>query len=210
MSDHDILSDAEREALSAVMLEPDLPPQRVLIVDDDKDARELLSEILALDGIRCMTAASGETALKMLEEKPSIGLVITDLRMGHVGGLELIRQVRESVRAAMPIIIVSGDADVKDAIAAMHEPARPALLLFPRFGYPRAVRRVDEAESFVRLTQASTNYVALGERGFDALTGLVRSVRACAIDYADGEEGAELVERLWSEQGAKAGARAAA
>ena len=82
MSDHDILSDAEREALSAVMLEPDLPPQRVLIVDDDKDARELLSEILALDGIRCMTAASGEAALKMLEEKPSIGLVITDLRMG--------------------------------------------------------------------------------------------------------------------------------
>jgi PleD family two-component response regulator len=42
MSDHDILSDAEREALSAVMLKPDLPPQRVLIVDDDKDARELL------------------------------------------------------------------------------------------------------------------------------------------------------------------------
>ena len=120
MSDHDILSDAEREALSAVMLEPDLPPQRVLIVDDDKDARELLSEILGLDGIRCMTAASGETALKMLAEKPSIGLVITDLRMGRIDGLELIREVRESVRGAMPFIIVSGDADVKDAIAAMH------------------------------------------------------------------------------------------
>lgn len=73
-----------------------------------------------MDGIHCMTAASGETALKMLAEKPSIGLVITDLRMGNVDGLDLIRQVRESVRAAMPIIIVSGDADVKDAIAAMH------------------------------------------------------------------------------------------
>ncbi|CAN7211031.1 response regulator [Pseudomonas sp. GL-B-26] len=120
MSDHDILSDAERKALSDVMLEPDLPPQRVLIVDDDKDARELLSEILALDGVRCMTAASGETALRMLETMPSIGLVITDLRMRNVGGLDLIRQVRESVRAAMPFIIVSGDADVKDAIAAMH------------------------------------------------------------------------------------------
>ncbi|KNH45721.1 response regulator [Pseudomonas lini] len=120
MSDHDILSDAEREALSAVMLEPDLPPQRVLIVDDDKDSRELLSEILGLDGIHCMTAASGEAALKLLETKSSIGLVITDLRMGHVDGLELIRQVRESARAALPIIIVSGDADVKDAIEAMH------------------------------------------------------------------------------------------
>ncbi|MEN2396317.1 response regulator [Pseudomonas halotolerans] len=120
MSDHDILSDAEREALSAVMLEPDLPPQRVLIVDDDKDARELLSEILALDGIHCMTAASGETALKLLETKPSIGLLITDLRMGNVDGLELVRLVRESERAALPIILVSGDADVKDAIEAMH------------------------------------------------------------------------------------------
>ncbi|MGE8337036.1 response regulator [Pseudomonas laurylsulfatiphila] len=125
MSDHDILSDAEREALSAVMLEPDLPLQRVLIVDDDKDARELLSEILALEGIRSRTAASGEAALNILVaeaeiKKLSIGLLITDLRMGHVDGLDLIRQVRESVRAALPIIIVSGDADVKDAIAAMH------------------------------------------------------------------------------------------
>ncbi|MDO7896460.1 response regulator [Pseudomonas citrulli] len=120
MSDHDILSDAEREALSAVMLEPDLPPQRVLIVDDDRDARELLSEILALDGIHCMTAASGETALKMLATKPSIGLLITDLRMGNVDGLELVRLVRESERAELPIILVSGDADVKDAIEAMH------------------------------------------------------------------------------------------
>jgi DNA-binding NtrC family response regulator len=120
MSDHDILSDAEREALSAVMQEPDLPPQRVLIVDDDKNTRELLSELLALDGIRCLTASSGEGALKMLEEKPSIGLLITDLRMGQVDGLDLIRHVRESVRAALPIIIVSGDADVEDAIAAMH------------------------------------------------------------------------------------------
>ena len=125
MPDHDILSDAEREALSAVMLEPDLPSQRVLIVDDDKDARELLSDILASEGIRCKTAASGESALKILVaeaeiKKPTIGLLITDLRMGHVDGLDLIRQVRESQRAALPIIIVSGDADVKDAIAAMH------------------------------------------------------------------------------------------
>ncbi|WP_085716483.1 MULTISPECIES: response regulator [unclassified Pseudomonas] len=125
MSDHDILSDAERELLSAVMLEPDLPLQRVLIVDDDKDARELLSEILALEGIRCKKAASGKAALNILVaeaeiQKPSIGLMITDLRMGEVDGLDLIRQIRESVRAALPIIIVSGDADVKDAIAAMH------------------------------------------------------------------------------------------
>ncbi|MFJ2365789.1 response regulator [Pseudomonas sp. NPDC087697] len=120
MSDHDILSDAEREALNAVMLEPDLPAQRVLIVDDDKDARELLSEILALDGIRCMTAASGESALKLLDSNKSIGLLITDLRMQRLDGLELVSKVRESERAALPVIIVSGDADARDVIDAMH------------------------------------------------------------------------------------------
>lgn len=120
MSDHDILSDAEREALSAVMLEPDLPLQRVLIADDDQDAREQLSEFLGLDGIRCMTAASGKAALKLLDSNKSIGLLITDLRMAPCGGLDLIRKVRESERAALPIIIISGDADVRDAIDAMH------------------------------------------------------------------------------------------
>ena len=59
-------------------------------------------------------------AMSLLETRKSIGLLITDLRMAPFDGLDLIRQVRESDRAALPIIIVSGDADVHDAIAAMH------------------------------------------------------------------------------------------
>lgn len=120
MSEHDILSDAERAALAEAMLAPDLPSQRVLIVDDDRDARELLAEILALDGVRCMTASSVSEALGILGSNKSIGLLITDLRMAPSDGLELIGKIRESERAALPIIIVSGDADVPDAIAAMH------------------------------------------------------------------------------------------
>ena len=120
MSDHDILSDAEREALSAVMLEPGLPPQRVLIVDDDKDSRDLLAQILDLEGICCVTADSGEAAWSLLKSNSSIGLLITDLRMVPSNGLELIRQVRESSRAALPIIVMSGDAEAPDVIDAMH------------------------------------------------------------------------------------------
>jgi HprK-related kinase A len=72
-----------------------------------------------------------------------------------------------------------------EAIARMGEGAKPALILFPRFGAAAAVRGVGQAEVFMRLTQASTNYVALGRRGFDALTGLVTTVPALAIDYPD-------------------------
>lgn len=85
------------------------------------------------------------------------------------------------------------------AIGAMDAPARPALILFPAFGHAVAERAVEPSECFVRLTQASTNYVTLGEAGFDALTGLVRRVPARAIDYPDTDGALALVERLWGE-----------
>ncbi|PKP98032.1 MAG: HprK-related kinase A, partial [Alphaproteobacteria bacterium HGW-Alphaproteobacteria-13] len=86
-----------------------------------------------------------------------------------------------------------------DAIAAMHEPARPALLLFPRFGGAAAIRPMGAGEAFVRLTEASTNYVALGEAGFDALMRLVRETPAFGISYPDSATGIALAEQLWAE-----------
>ena len=86
-----------------------------------------------------------------------------------------------------------------EAVARMDEPAAPALILFPRFSrdFEPALRPVGAAETFVRLTQASTNYVALAERGFEALTGLVTATPAKAIDYADTTQAVALVEEAW-------------
>jgi HprK-related kinase A len=80
------------------------------------------------------------------------------------------------------------------AVAQMAEPARAAAILFPRYGFAPARRDVPPSETFVRLTQASTNYVAMGERGFDALTGLVRAAPATAIDYPDAATAIAMVE----------------
>lgn len=85
------------------------------------------------------------------------------------------------------------------AIEAMDVPARPALILFPRFGQAAEVRPVPPGEAFARLTQASTNYTALGERGFRALARLVKGVPVLAVDYPDGPTGVAAVERLWGE-----------
>ena len=82
------------------------------------------------------------------------------------------------------------------AIAAMDRPATPALLLFPRYGDAAAVRPVPPAEAFVRMTHASTNYVALGEAGFTAMTRLIAQIPAVAIDYPDGASGVAQVEAL--------------
>ncbi|MDP5280186.1 HprK-related kinase A [Sphingomonas sp. DG1-23] len=84
------------------------------------------------------------------------------------------------------------------AIVAMAEPAVLRLILFPSYGFAAAERAVLPSETFVRLTQASTNYVALAERGFDALTRLVRETPAHALDYPDTETALDQVERLWA------------
>ena len=89
--------------------------------------------------------------------------------------------------------------DVK-SIKAMHEPAHPIAILFPSFGQPMDVRAMGQGEVFVRLTQASTNYTALGERGFHALTNLVKDTPAIAIDYPDTAGGLSLVEQVWAER----------
>jgi HprK-related kinase A len=82
------------------------------------------------------------------------------------------------------------------ALAAMDVPATPAHLVFPRYGFDTATRSVSPSEAFVRLTQASTNYVALGERGFAALTRFVAQVPAIAIDYPDTAGGVAAIEAL--------------
>lgn len=86
-----------------------------------------------------------------------------------------------------------------DAIARVEEPARPALLLFPRFGFAPEVRPVGKAEAFMRLTQASTNYVALGEAGFETLHRFIDQVPVLALDYPDGAGALAAVERIWAD-----------
>ena len=103
-----------------------------------------------------------------------------------------------------PLITGTPKGDIRhlvprvDAIARMDEPATPALMLFPEYGGEPGLRPVPPSEAFLRLTESSTNYVALGEPAFAALVQLVRSVPAVAIGYGSSREGMAAVEALWS------------
>lgn len=120
MAEHDdILSDAEREALAMVTAPPAQEPL-VLVVDDNPVNSQALSLYLKSKGIESVTADGAQAALGRLKREPRIGLMITDLRMEPKDGLELIRLIRESERAALSIIVVSGDTDVKEAVDVMH------------------------------------------------------------------------------------------
>ncbi|MBH3397002.1 response regulator [Pseudomonas monteilii] len=115
----DILSDAEREAL-AVVSAPVAPRPLVLVVDDNAVNREALILYLKSRGIDAVGADGAEEARLYLHYQQRISLMITDLRMQPEDGLDLIRTIRESERAALSIIVVSGDTDVKEAVDVMH------------------------------------------------------------------------------------------
>jgi DNA-binding response OmpR family regulator len=88
-------------------------PQRILVVDDDKDICQLCSDILINSGYRVDMAENGEAGWQMLHgtrhDPDSYQLLITDNNMPRLSGIELIKKLRLA-SMALPVILASGTA----------------------------------------------------------------------------------------------------
>jgi CheY-like chemotaxis protein len=89
----------------------------ILIVDDEKNIRLTLSRALEVLEADIDTAANGEEALAKLKEK-EFSLILLDLRMPGIGGMQVLRQVRE-IRPDILVIIITAHGTVESAIEAM-------------------------------------------------------------------------------------------
>lgn len=175
----------------------------------ERDGRVLVMTGQSGSGKSTLSALLGSRGWRFMGDE----FVLLDPVSGDAVPFPRLISLKNSAIAAMqavkpdghfgPLLAGTPKGDIRhlvppgDAIARMGQGGAPALLLFPRFGYPGEVREVAPGETFMRLTQASTNYVALGEAGFTTLTRFVRSVPSRAIDYQSGEEAVALVEQLW-------------
>ena len=91
--------------------------QLILIVDDEKRFRQLYADTLSEAGYRVATAASAEKAMELvLKEKPA--MVISDVRMQGMDGLELLTKVRQQ-SAELPFLLVTAYSSVRDAVNAL-------------------------------------------------------------------------------------------
>ena len=175
----------------------------------ERDGKALLMTGISGAGKSTLSALLSARGWRLMGDEfalldPATGLIHAFPRLVGLknAAIDVVTQALPDARFG-PLLAATPKGDVRHlvpdaaAVAAMDVAVPPALLLFPSYGFEAEDRAVPPSEVFVRLTQASTNYVALGERGFDALTRLVKTVPARAIDYPDTDSAVAQVETLW-------------
>lgn len=90
----------------------------ILVVDDDVGAQRALLQVLKKEGYRVDAAPSAVRALEKLKENP-VDLLITDIRMERMDGMELMREVRGRW-PDIPVIIMTAFASIDTAIRSIH------------------------------------------------------------------------------------------
>ena len=91
-------------------------PAKILVIDDEPPIRKLLRMGLASQGYEVLEAPNGKIALELLAEKPA--LVILDLGLPDVDGLELLRRIRQA-QEDVPIVVLSSRDDEAGKVAAL-------------------------------------------------------------------------------------------
>ena len=98
---------------------------RILIVDDEAAARAALDSLLVSEGYVVEAVEDGLAAIERAAEAPP-DLVVTDLQMPRMDGMELLKRVRTQDRA-LPVIVVTSMQDLQSAVAAMRAGAEDYL-----------------------------------------------------------------------------------
>ncbi|TMB22710.1 MAG: sigma-54-dependent Fis family transcriptional regulator [Deltaproteobacteria bacterium] len=187
---------------------------RVLIVDDEARMAEVIAAALRRAGHQCETCAGGEAALAALEEHGA-DVVVTDWKMPHMDGIELLRRLHAR-RPGLPVILVTAHGTVPSAVAAMREGAFDYVTkpfdndeLRATVGRALELTRLERENRWLRQEVASRyapEAVVAESSGSRELLALVRRVapsRATVLIQGESGTGKELVARLlhyWSDR----------
>jgi two-component system response regulator HydG len=142
---------------------------RVLVVDDDEPHAEAVAESLERVGYECVVATSGREGLRLIEAQ-NFDIIITDLIMEGVGGLEVLAKAKGELPDA-EVVILTGHGTIKTAVTAMQAGAMHYLTKPLDIGELRAV--VEKASQTLRLARSNIELQKqLHERfGFEGVIG---------------------------------------
>ena len=95
-------------------------PEKILVVDDSADTREMMAKLLELEAFDVVTAEDGRIGLRVADQELP-DLIITDINMPNMSGIEMIKELRKqpwSKRVPIMAITAYGNGVAKDALAA--------------------------------------------------------------------------------------------
>ena len=95
--------------------------ERILVVDDEEHMRDLLAKVLEREGYQVAVCGDGTEALAVLEREP-VDLVVTDVRMPGLTGMEALRAIKE-LNPEIVVIIMSAFGSIDQAVQAVKEGA---------------------------------------------------------------------------------------
>jgi two-component system KDP operon response regulator KdpE len=142
---------------------------KILIVDDEPPIRKLLRMGLASQGYEVLEAPNGRTALELLAKKPA--LVILDLGLPDIDGLELLRRIRQS-QDSLPIVVLSSRGDEAGKVAALDLGADDYVT--KPFGMEELLARMRAALRHQLQVQGERPVFRLGDLSVDLVRRIVR------------------------------------
>jgi len=182
------------------------PPPAVLVVDDHAEHAEALADGLEPLGVATDIASGGKEALDRLAAKP-YDIVITDLVMSDLDGMELLREAKGRI-PDVEVIVVTGYATVENAVAAMQQGAATYLRKPVNLDELRAVVRGVLEKQALRRTNLELRRELDQRYGFQGIIGnnprmlrLIETLRqiaptdATVLIYGESGTGKELVAR---------------
>jgi DNA-binding NtrC family response regulator len=101
--------------------------EKILIVDDNETLRFTLTELLEDSGFECKAVEDGSAALDEVR-KSSYGLVILDMRLPGMSGLEILRKIKENNKS-LPVIMLTAFGEIRTAVEAMKQGAHDAMIM---------------------------------------------------------------------------------
>jgi len=149
-------------------------PIKVMVVDDERDFTEMLARSLTEVGEKVYSAFSGQECLDLLNKEPSLDVVILDIKMPGLDGMETLRRIKTE-HPLVEVIMLTGHGTIESAVAGMKIGAFDYLLkpadfkeLVEKLG--RAAKRKEEHEARIQRAEAEALLEESRRRGKSPLS----------------------------------------
>ena len=107
-----------------------MPKGKVLIIDDESDVRDVLKFHLSESNYQIIEAENGQEGIELLKSEDNlsnVGVILCDIRMPKVNGIECIKYIRQEA-PGIPIVVVTGFPDTQMAVNLMNEGVKDYLV----------------------------------------------------------------------------------